>query len=301
MAAVLLETVLFRMFARTGIYLFNEDSPSWLYQAYASTVWFGNTMFNFATILSLMLVALAAFYLWVRRDTVGRVMPWLIATMGVWNLVLLFANPGTLLTLMYLSASLASIAVCVALVWSRVNLTERLTLALVLLSFVGVYYFETIGPLRNAGLSFNDHGIGIFQTGEALGGITILLAFLAWGRTRNIKLLALPVLAGLIMAGSYFSSPDRFPLISTWSLGVTMSMPFFFYVVGLVLLGVTLIKLVTSGRPTLAYGLTLVFFSHRMLPLTYFNVLILLGFVLVAVALVDRRDAGDIANAATLR
>ena len=43
MIAVLLETVLFRMFARTGIYLFNEDSPRWLYQAYASAVWFGNS------------------------------------------------------------------------------------------------------------------------------------------------------------------------------------------------------------------------------------------------------------------
>ena len=56
------------MFARTGIYLFNEDSPRWAYQAYASAVWFGNTMFNFAAILSLLLLALAAGYLWTRRQ-----------------------------------------------------------------------------------------------------------------------------------------------------------------------------------------------------------------------------------------
>lgn len=293
MVAVLLEAVLFRMFARTGIYLFNEDSPGWLYQAYASAVWFGNTMFNFATILSLMLLALSAAYLWLRRDSLGRTLPWLLAVMVIWNLALLGAGSGTLLALGYLATSAAVVAGCVASAWPKAGLFERVTLALLAASFAGVYYFETIAPLRNAGLIFADRGLVIFQVSEALAGAAIIAAFVAWGRTRSIRLLAFPVLAGLVMAGSYFSRPDSFPLIATWSLGVTMSMPFVFYVFGLILLGVTLLKLMASGRPTLAYGLTLIYFSHRMLPLTYFNVLVLVGFALIVVAFAEKRHARD--------
>ena len=37
----------------------------------------------------------------------------------------------------------------------------------------------------------------------------------------------------------------------------------------------------------------LIYFSHRMLPLTYFNSLILIGFVLVALALTGREARGS--------
>lgn len=297
---MLLEMALFRMFARTGIYLFNEDSPGWIYQAYASAVWLGNTMFNFATMLSLLLLALAAGYLWMRRRVLGNTLPMLIGVMAVWNIALTAVSSGTWPMLLYLAVSLAIAVVALVSVWPRTATMERIALALLAASFAGVYYFETIAPLRNAGIVFADRGIAAFQVSEALAGLAIISAFVAWGRTRSLKLLALPAFAGLVMAGSYFSAPDRFPLITTWSLGVTMAMPFMFYVIGLVLLGVTLLKLVTTGRPTLAYGFTLVFFSHRMLPLTYFNVLILVGFALIAVAIADRsrKKIGDAHEAA---
>ena len=101
--------------------------------------------------------------------------------------------------------------------------------------------------------------------------------------------MALPVLVGVLMMGSYFSTPDRFPLISTWALGVTMSMPFIAYAISATLLGVTMLKLLTSGRQIIAFGLVLLFFSHRMLPLTYFNLLILAGFLLISIALTNEK------------
>ena len=63
-----------------------------------------------------------------------------------------------------------------------------------------------------------------------------------------------------------------------------MSMPNLLYSLGVALLGITLLNLVKSGKVLLASSLVLVYFSHRMLPLTYFNVLILIGFLLIAVA-----------------
>ena len=161
-------------------------------------------------------------------------------------------------------------------------------------SIVGIYYFEATASLRQLGFSFDGRGVAVFQAGEALAGLAIVAAFLVWGRTRDMKLLAAPVIVGLLIAGAYFSGPERLPLISTWALGVTMSMPLVLYAVGITLLGVTLLKLLTTGNPVAAYGLTLLYFSHRLLPLTYFNLLILGGFIMITVALatgsLDRRS-----------
>ncbi len=73
-----------------------------------------------------------------------------------------------------------------------------------------------------------------------------------------------------------------------------MSMPFLAYALGLTLLSVTVLKLISSARPLVGYGLVLIFLSHRMLPLTYFNLLILVGFLLIAVA--SRADLDEVPN-----
>lgn len=280
---VLIETALFRVFPRTGIYLFNEGTPSWVYQVYRTGVWIGNTMSNFATITVALLFALMVAYLWGRRITGGKILPVMAAGMLVWHVALFFFVPGPALAVLYLVLSAAIVVTSLAVVWNRSAKAERATLLLLAASYMGVYYFETISPLRQAGWTFADYGIQVFQVGEALAGAGILAAFLAWGRTRNLKIMALPVFAGILLAGSYLGDPDRFPLISTWALGVTMSLPFVFYAAGVVLLGITFLKLVSSGRHMLAFGLILVLFSHRMLPLTYFNMLVLGGFLLMAI------------------
>ncbi|MCH7745206.1 MAG: hypothetical protein IIC84_03940 [Chloroflexi bacterium] len=289
---VLVEMLLFRMFARTGIYLINDDTPRWVYQAYSAAVWFGNTMFNFAVIIVMLLFGVMAVYLWMRRNASGMALSIMVAAIALWNVALFFFSPGPALTLLYLALSAAIIIMALAVAWKTATSIVRLTLVFLVASFMCVYYFETIAPLRQAGWIFEDHGIGVFQIGEALAGVSIVIAFVAWGRTRNLRLIALPAIAGILLVGSYFSDPSRFPLISTWALGVTMSMPFLLYAAGAALLGVTILKQVTSGKPLVGYGLALLFFSHRMLPLTYFNLLIIGGFLLIAIALM-KNDTSD--------
>ena len=70
-------------------------------------------------------------------------------------------------------------------------------------------------------------------------------------------------------------------------------MPNLLYALGVALFGVTLFNLVKSGKTLVASGLVLVYFGHRMLPLTYFNVLILIGFLIIAVAVSKSRAFGD--------
>ena len=88
MVGVLVEMVLFRTFARTGIYLLKEGTPDWVYEAYSGGVWVGSVSFNLSAILVLLVLAVAAGYLWCRRDVVGRTLPILAASMVPWNLVM---------------------------------------------------------------------------------------------------------------------------------------------------------------------------------------------------------------------
>ena len=287
-AAVLVEMLLFRMFARTGIYLFNDDTPQWVYWAYTTAVWLGNTMFNFAAILVTLLFALMATYLWMRRGIFGRYLPALTALIVLWNIALFFASPGPAAALLYLCLSAGIMAAAVWVSWPGSSKGARAFLIVMAVSMIGVYYFEATASLRQLGIGFEYHRVAVFQIAEALAGIAILAAFLTWGRTRDLKLLAAPVMVGVLISGAYFSGPERLPLISTWALGVTMSMPFLLYAVGATLLGVTLLKLLTSGNPLAAYGMTLLYFSHRMLPLTYFNLLILGGFIMMTIAITTR-------------
>jgi hypothetical protein len=284
-AAVLIELLLFRMFARTGIYLFKDDTPRWVYDVYQTLVWIGNTLFNFAAILTVLLFAVAAGYLWMRRRTFGGLLPVLAVAMVVWHLALFVVYPSAILSLLYLALSVAMVVASVAASWRAMTRMGRTAMLLLTASFTCVYYFEAIAPLRIAGVSFADHGIGVFQFGEAVAGLAIVAAFVAWGRTRSVRVLAVPAVVGLLMVGSYVSGPERLPLISTWSMGVIMNMPFAAYAVAIPLMLVTILRLSVSGQPLLGFGLALMFFSHRMLPLTYFNMLILGGFLLAAIAL----------------
>ena len=191
--------------------------------------------------------------------------------------------------MLYVGASAAIVVAAVTAARSSANRWELAALSIIGLSFLCVYYFETISPLRLAGFTFNDHSLGVFQIGEALAGVGILAAFLAWVRTRRVKLLAGPLIFGMLLMGGYASGPERYPLISTWALGVTMSLPFLAYVVGLVLLGITVLKLITTERALLGMALLLLYFGHRMLPLTYFNILVMAGFLLALTSLISTR------------
>lgn len=92
-----------------------------------------------------------------------------------------------------------------------------------------------------------------------------------------------------MLAGGLVAGADRFPLISTWALGVTMSLPWFVYAATGALLSLTVLNLLRTGRPLLGLALVFLFLTHRMLPLTYFNLLILTGFLLIAMDTIEGR------------
>lgn len=278
---VLAETLLFRIFSRTGIYLFNDETPRWVYDGYKAAVWLGNTSYNFSSILSFLLLTALAAYLWTRRHSVGRFLPVATGVIVPWNLALLVSSPGPLAALLYIAVSASIVVAATIVVCTRAPAINRVPMALLAGSFLCAYYFETIAPLRQLGINFADRGLFVFQFGEILVGLAILAAFLAWGRTRRWQLIAGPAILGILLAVAYLSGPERLPLISTWALGVTMNLPFIVYAMGLVLLGVTILKLLRGDGRLLGISLMILLLAHRMMPLTYFNILILLGFLLL--------------------
>ena len=302
--AVLIELLLFRTFSRTGIYLLNEDTPTWVYNTYRSGLWLGDAMYNFAAILVVMLMVVVAAFMFTQQKTFGRLLPSLVLALVTWSVGLIFVNTGPTLSVAYLGVSTVTMIAAIVVTWNMARWPVRAASVALGASFLCVYYFESIAPLRLSGISFADHGVSIFQLGEALVIVGIVAAFWAWGRTREIRVLLPPLLLTLLMIGGYIGGPDRYPLISTWSMGIIMSLPFYVYPVGIFLLSVTLLKLLRSGQPTVAVALLLLLMTHRMLPLTYFNLLLISGFTLLALSMLRQdqlsNETGKSATSATI-
>ncbi|MEE9583338.1 MAG: hypothetical protein V3W01_01585, partial [Dehalococcoidales bacterium] len=103
--AVVVEVVFLRMFARAGIYIFQDSSPGWLFTGYSSLVWLGRAALNFATILAPVLLLVLVVVLWQRGTRVSRLVSVaVLVTLSLEGaLFLAFPNPG--LSLAYFSSS----------------------------------------------------------------------------------------------------------------------------------------------------------------------------------------------------
>jgi hypothetical protein len=233
--------------------------------------------------MTFILILVVGSYLWTRRNTAQMLLPALILVVVVWNLVLLAAEPKPQAVLAYLSISGVTIGTAAWGAWRSSSLLQRAFLFSVGISYWSVYYFKAIPAMRQLGWSFNDHGLGVFQIGEALACVAIVVAFFAWGRTKELRLIIPSILITALFIGGFVSGPERYPLMSTWAFGVTMGLPFPVYVVGVALLGITVLNLIRTRNEIPALALVLLFFGHRMLPLTHFNLLVLAGFLLLTI------------------
>ena len=287
--AIFLEMLLFRIFSRTGIYLFHDDTPHWVYEAYKGLLWIGNSAYNFSMALAIVLLLVIGAYFWRRDNAAVSLLAPLVLVFAAWNLLLFVTAPVPQVSLAYLCISVIVIGAANWFSWHSCTQIERAFLLSAAAAFWPVYYFKAVPVLRQLGWSFNDHGLDVFQIGEAMTGVAIFAAFLAWGRTREPFLIILSAFVTALLVAGFISGPERYSLVSTWALGVTMGFPFPLYVLGLSLLGITILNLIRTRRKIIALVLVLLFFGHRMLPLTYFNLLILNGFLLFAIECLSRR------------
>ncbi|MFQ5854262.1 MAG: hypothetical protein ACE5LU_01260 [Anaerolineae bacterium] len=311
--AVLVEIVLLRILARAGIYMFKAGTPVWLRWLYGGLVFLGNVGFYFAGLLVVLLLALLAYALWHQPSTLKQALAGVaLAVLGL-SAGLPFITPPPVWSLLYLLLSVLLVTVAAVLLWTESG-SQIVGLAVLALglSWVCAYYVKAAPLLGRLGVVFPGVPAWLLLAGEALAGLGILLAFLGfrqlsrkggvtWGLIAAVTVLPLLVV--------YAIKPEMLPLIAIWAFGLGFYLPFPVYAIGLWLLILTAGRLAATGRwqacpfdklrPVLSAaemtspelcrragaGLLLILLSHRMLPLIYFNLLIVVGFLLMSLKL----------------
>ena len=279
--AVVMEIVFLRMFARAGIYIFQDNSPEWLYAVYSSLVWLGRAALNFAATLAPILLLVLVVVLWQRRTMDSRLVSAVIlVTLGLEaSLFWAPANPG--LSLTYFASSIFLVSLALILYFRSGGLRMALTLGLLLALFLTSYWFQIVPLAHQLGIVWLGGSIVAFQLSEGLLLLVAISLPITIGFGRSFKVLVGSILLTLPLLGIYLGNPDMLPLISMWAFGISLYLPFWAYVVALWAALAAILTLLNRGHLLLACAMALLLSSHRELPLTYFNNLILVALLLI--------------------
>ncbi len=281
--AAAVEVVFLRMFARAGIYIFQDSSPEWLYTVYSSLVWLGRAALNFATILAPLLLLVLVVVLWQRGPWVSRLASVVVlVTLGLeGSLFLVTPNPG--LSLAYFASSIFLVSLALVLYWTGGgSLRMALTLGPLLVMFLASYWYKIVPLAHQLGGTWLPGSIVAFQLSEGLLLLVAISLPITIGLSRSLKVWVGSILLTLPLIGMYLGNPDMVPLISMWAFGITMYLPFWTYVLALWAVSVTILSLLNRGHLLPAFALAILLSSHRELPLTYFNNLTLVALLLIA-------------------
>ncbi len=281
--AVVAEAVFLRMFARAGIYIFQDSSPQWLYTVYNSLVWLGRAALNFATILVPVLLLVLVVVLWQRGTRVSRLVSVVVlVTLSLeGSLFLASSNPG--LSLAYFGSSIFLVGLALILYWSGGgSLWMALTLGPLLIVFLASYWYKIVPLAHQLGGTWLPGSIVTFQLSEGLLLLTAISLPITIGVSRSLKVWVGSILLTSPLIGMYLGNPDMVPLISMWAFGITMYLPFWTYVLALWAVSVAILTLLNRGHLLPAFALVILLSGHRELPLTYFNNLTLIALLLIA-------------------
>ncbi|MEE9594402.1 MAG: hypothetical protein V3V92_03285, partial [Candidatus Hydrothermarchaeales archaeon] len=87
------------------------------------------------------------------------------------------------------------------------------------------------------------------------------------------------IFAALFVAANVLN-PKMTAILSIWGIGLTLYLPYQLYAIALWLFASALIRLLSRGRST-GYGLAFLFIAGYTFQLTYQQLLLILGFVLL--------------------
>lgn len=281
--ATVTEVVFLRMFARAGIYIFQDSSPQWLYTVYSSLVWLGRAALNFATILVPVLLLVLVVVLWQRGTRVSRLVSVVVlVTLSLeGSLFLVSSNPG--LSLAYFGSSIVLVGLALVFYWRNSgSLRMALTMGPLLLMFLASYWYKVVPLAHQLGGTWLPGSIAAFQLSEGLLLLVAISLPITIGLSRSLKVWVGSILLTSPLIGLYLGNPDMISLISMWAFGITMYLPFWIYVLALWAVLVAILTLLNRGHLLPAFALTILLSSHRELPLTYFNNLTLIALLLIA-------------------
>ncbi|MBM4435803.1 MAG: hypothetical protein FJ029_00925 [Actinobacteria bacterium] len=288
-----------------------NGAPPAVRATYGALVDAGVVALNFATLVAFVLTGVLALRAARARRWAGGLLLALVVAGSIGASV---APPSAALTLAYLLAS-ALVATCLigrcvatarpgwdvrshtAAAPNAAELTQRMPLhwreRAALIAF-GVAYALLLAAkaLPVAAQLGWGHGSGVGDVVQAAEGVTLLAIVLgasAWITRWSWRAAGAGVSVAILLAGAMLGMPEPAPLIGIWAFGLTFELPAVLYALGAGLAAATLVGALRDRRPLLAAALVLFLLSHRLLPLTYFNLLYVLAFALLAE---DRVQAG---------
>ncbi|MBT3555842.1 MAG: hypothetical protein HN926_04240 [Chloroflexi bacterium] len=284
-ASVLVETLLFRIFARGGVYFISDATPAVIKNGYTSLVFSGNTLFNFAAPVALLVLGFIAVMAWTKRpDPIYTALSGIIGVVaGVGLLMMIGLSGPALSTAYYAASSLALFTFFLLAVRRRAGLPITAFILLTGLSYLAIYSFKGFGSaeLAESGI----RSINVLSLGEWMSVIAfIALLPLLIGRKAQLdrRSVVIASVISILVYGLGFSRADSVPLIANWAFGLILILPYIAYIVSLWVTVAFVVSRIRRGEVILAAGVLLVMLGHRSIPLTYFNDIVLIGLLLAA-------------------
>ena len=286
-ASVLVETLLFRIFARGGVYFLSDAPPAVIKNGYTSLVFSGNTLFNFAAPVALLILAFLAVMAWTKRpDPIYIALSGIIGIVVIIGLLMMIGLSGPALsTAYYVASSITLISIFLIAVRRGAGFPITAFILLTGLSYLAIYSFKGFGSSEFAESGIRS--INVLSLGEWMSVIAFIALFpLLIGKRGQLdrRSAVVATVISILVYGMGFSRADSVPLIANWAFGLTLILPYIAYIISLWVTIAFVASRIRRGEAILAAGVLLVMLGHRSIPLTYFNDLVLIGLLLAAMS-----------------
>ena len=246
--------------------------------------------FNLTAILTLAVIVWLAVRGWGR----ARKHVWLsIVLIGLIGLSVagVFAPPGPASLLAFHALTLAALAILVVQgLRARSESRARLALVLPALAIASITIFkiaQTLAPWIGSSAPA-PLAPAVFQAGELLVIMSPLAVWWAYGRTGRIGDGVMAGLPAALFTIAYTAHPSMTATMATWSVGLSLYLPWPVYAISLWLAGVTVLRALRAGQ-TAGYGLAFLAAAGYSMQLSSQVMLGLLGVWMLGAASLPHR------------
>ncbi|MBI2127008.1 MAG: hypothetical protein HYU02_06835 [Thaumarchaeota archaeon] len=289
LVAGIVEFSLIRTFSRMGILLPPREPVMSIFNM---MMFVGSVAFNFASLLVILVLLWASYFLLSHRSKADRIAGSLLVIVITLSMLFLVVTPNVLVSILYNILSMFLVTILGISLIREGGSIERWLGVAITLSFVTTYLFKILPLLDQLlGLSLNIAGVGILNLGEALAVVATPLIFLLTYRYRrgsgktllraNSKAIIVSTIMASLFGSFYLASPWITSILAVWTLGFTMYLPFPFYIIAIWLFLYSLFSL-PGDKKALAYGMLLILLAGHLIQLTYLNLLAILGMLFVS-------------------
>ena len=291
-AAAVSEMLFLRVVSRVGVHIPKEEPVLTVYRWLTA---YGAFAFDVAVLLAASAAVLLVYRLVSERRTsfVGSaLLPALLATLLIGAAFLAVADDGEVPRLAFGVMSCAALLATLALAWPSATPRARLVMTLMVSALLlGQYHVLGQTALQAAGatasLPLGTAALGVAEVLVLLAGAAVFRAWFPWREritSYRIELGAASV-ASLVLVGAFLREPSTTSILSLWTSGMTMYLPFPLYAASFWLYVATAAYAVRRPRlRPIGFALLLVFAAGLLLETTYQHVLAIVALTLIAEA-----------------